>query len=282
MRFIKLIFLILFAAQGFCSEKLPLVALVSSEIRPYVMALEGMEEGGIHLDRIFYLERDKESFFSYLSYKKCRVVAVGSQALILTPPGRLFFYTMVLNPPRVDACGVSLFIDPLDKLKLLKKSFTNLEKVFIYYSSNSTLNPLSLKFFSSILGLKVQIKKVKSKKELLLDIQGLEGKGVFLFLPDPLYDSDVLIKKIVKDLLVKGIGSVGFNRFFMDIGALASFVFDYKEVGYFSAGILKRYLLFGICQRETPPFKLFIKEKIAKKLGFKVQKKLPREVELTR
>ncbi len=282
MRFIKTLFLILLIAQGLRAERLHIVALVSSEIRPYVMALEGMEKGGIHFDRIFYLERDKESFFSYLSSKRCKVVAIGSYALSLTPPERLLFYTMVLNPPRINACGVSLSIDPLDKLKLLKKSFVNLEKVFIYYSSNTTLKALSLRFFSSVIGLKLEIKRVKSKKELLLDIQRIKEKGVFLFLPDPLYDSDVLIKKMVKDLLVKGIGSVGFNRFFLRIGALASFVFDYREVGYFSAGVLKKYLFLGICQRKTPPFRLFINRKIAKRLGLEVRKKLPKEVELTR
>lgn len=282
MRLVRLILLVLFSVQGLCLNKLPLVALVSSEIRPYVMALEGMERGGVHFDRVFYLERDKEPFLSYLSAKKCRVVAVGSQALNLIPPERLFFYTMVLNPPDMKVCGVSLSIDPLDKLKLLEESFVNLRRVFIYYSSNATLSPLPLRFFSAVLGLSLQIKNVKSKKDLLLEIQRLEGRGIFLFLPDPLYDSDVFIKKVVKDLLVKGIGSVGFNRFFLDIGALASFVFDYREVGYFSAGILKRYLLFGICQRKTPPFKLFIKEKIVKSLGFGIKKKLPREVELIR
>ncbi len=259
------------------------IAVVSDEIRPYVLALEGFKEKGIKFKRVLYLgEYSEREVVSYLLSENATVVAIGSKALSLVLPlGKRVFYTMVLEPPKGEkACGMSLNIDPAEKIRILKRTLFIRGKIVIPFSVESFRGD-RLKAFYPLLGVKVHLFKASSKKELFSSLGDICRKGdIFLFLPDPLFDADVFVSRLLKKLIFMGVVPVGFNRFFIESGAAVSFVFDYKKVGEKSAVLFKEFFYFNICRKESPPFTLVVNKKVLNKLEVELKENLPSFVEV--
>ncbi len=79
-------------------------------------------------------------------------------------------------------------------------------------------------------------------------------------IPDQTVISESLIRYLVKNSIKQGVGVVGYNRFFLKQGAVASFVINYEQVGVQTARILVEMLAVKSCKSIPPGFELTIQQ----------------------
>ena len=259
-----------------------IAVIVSSQIRPYVMALEGLRSRFQQPLTIYYLNSNPELIRHHLTQKYYDLlIAIGPEASILAwatlNPDDKKMALMVLDPQKLladpEPCGVDLRIPIKDQIKLIKERLGDRKKIGILY------NPVENREWieqaqkqGSDLGVSVIPLPVHKRHEITKVLSSAyQNIDTLLFIPDSTVISMALLSHLVKDALLHGIAVVGYNHFFIEIGAVLAFNIDYEKVGILGAKLAKDILSGSQCGLSSPPFEVEWNEKawktITKYLG---------------
>ncbi|MBF0242143.1 MAG: hypothetical protein HQK64_06635 [Desulfamplus sp.] len=243
------------------AKNLPVAAIISREIRPFIEMVEGLEANlDLPVVRIF-MDQDSNPFSHDPLYNGTQierysfVVAVGPSALsyILKNSGldnhsniasqnpeltKKILYAMVLNPETIipngiNICGVSLNLFSEESFAKLTQIFPSVKRVGVLFDpeNNSSWFESAKKrgVFSHITTVPLHINEQADLKSL----NQQEGSEVdaLLFIPDKTVTSPTIISHIIKQSIAKKIPVIGYNSFFHKSGAALSFILDYKKIG---------------------------------------------------
>jgi hypothetical protein len=249
-----------------------IAVIVSSQIRPYVMALEGLRSSFQQPLTIYYLNSNPELIRHHLS-QKCYdlLIAIGPEASILAwstlnPDGKKIAL-MVLDPQKLladpEPCGVDLRIPIKEQMHLIKQRLGDKRKIGILYNpmENSEWVKLAQKEGTD-LGISVIPLPVHKRPEITKVLSSAyQNIDTLLFIPDSTVISMALLSHLAKDALLHGIAVVGYNHFFVEIGAVLAFNIDYEKVGILGGKLARDILSGSQCGLSTPPFEIEWNEK---------------------
>lgn len=217
------------------------------------------------------------------------MVAVGPRALnylVSHAWSGPLVYGMVLNPEAIlgrnnHACGVSLNLPYWGQLFAIHRTFPDIARLGILFDPAN--NQDWFKHAKSVAGLQgitlipllvresSDIAKVFKERDLGLD--------AIMFIPDRTVISRVMIEYVIKEALVRGVPTIGYNQFFHDSGALLSFIISYRAVGKRVAQQVENILGGRPCARLVPNYKVVVNVRVAKKLGLSWGNNLPKRLE---
>ena len=279
---LMLISLFLIVSVSFGGENdIRTAVLVSESIRPYVEASEGFSEAMPGKVTEFTIKRPKRTIPDDLLESKWDIiVAIGPHATSLLPsiPGDTpRVYTMVLNPQSVipedvPIAGVSLNIPARFQAKVITNALPDIRRVGVFYNPKYSSGLVDqLREAGRENGLVLAPIRVLSQKDIRNSLdERLESMDALLMIPDPTVISESIVVFLIKEALKKRVPVIGYNRFFLEKGALLSFVIDYKGVGRRTA-LLAKGILNGLESKSLPPpVSVEVNRKLAKKFGFEI------------
>jgi putative tryptophan/tyrosine transport system substrate-binding protein len=251
--------------------------IVSSQIRPYVMALEGLRSSLQQPLKIYYLNLNPELIRHNLSQERYDLlIAIGPEASVLAwstlNPDDKKIALMVLDQQKLledpEPCGVDLRIPIKEQIKLIKERLGDRRKIGILYNPAENREWVDkAQKHGSDLGVSVIPLPVHSRHEITKVLSSAYQKiDTLFFIPDSTVISMALLSHLVKDALLHGIAVVGYNHFFMEIGAVMAFNIDYEKVGILGAEMARDVLSGSECRLSPPPFELEWSEKVWKKI----------------
>ena len=275
--------------------------LVSSNIRPYMEAAEGIsvvlsERGGAKI-QVFSLDkfkgRSQDMLLQSLAGEKFDlVVAVGPEAVRFVreapvPAETRWLYSMILNPPGESgragtACGVPLDIPAQKQLEMIRQGLGGGKRLGLLYDP-----AYNAEFFMKAaaqapsFGLRMVPLRVSSKKDIPAVLrQNWDYIDALWLIPDQTVISESIVQYIIKDALLKNIPVIGYNRFFYESGAALAFVFDYEELGRQTGRLAADMLTGKACEKETPVFRLWLNLRVLSKLGIAVPERKSPSIEV--
>jgi putative tryptophan/tyrosine transport system substrate-binding protein len=298
---LSLVFLAAAALYGAEIRPPKVAVLVSSNIRPYIEAVEGMSvvlaESASAKVQVFSLEKFKGKSRDVLTQnltgeKFDLFVAVGPEAVRFASEEPVletmtWLYSMVLNPPKVfgqaeTACGVPLDIPAQRQLEMIAQGLTSIKRLGLLYDPryNSEFFTMAATEAPS-LDLKIVPLKVSSKKDIPVVLkQQWENIDALWLIPDQTVISESIVQYIIKDALFKKTPVIGYNRFFYESGAALAFVFDYEELGRQTGRLATTILMGKPCEKEPPVFRGWLNRRVIDKLGMTVPEKKAQFIEV--
>jgi putative ABC transport system substrate-binding protein len=275
--------------------------LVSSNIRPYMEAAEGIsvvlaERGGAKV-QVFSLDKftgkSQDILMQSLAGEKFDlVVAVGPEAVrfVREAPALAetrWLYSMILNPPGESgragtACGVPLDIPAQKQIEMIEQGLGGGKRLGLLYDPGYNAEFLMKAAAEApSLNLKIVPLKVSSKKDIPAVLKQNWGNIDALWLiPDQTVISESIVQYIIKDALFKKIPVIGYNRFFYESGAALAFVFDYEELGRQTGRLAANMLMGKACEKENPVFHTWLNLRVIDKLGMTVPEKKSPSIEV--
>ena len=247
--------------------KANIAVVVSSQIRPYIMALDGLRSSLKYPLTVYYLSSNPELVRHRLGQERYDlVIAIGPEASILTwsvlRPGDKKIALMVLDPQDLladpDPCGVDLRVPMKDQIRLIVNRFGDKRKIGIPY------NPVENKKWveqaqkaGADIGVRIIPLPIHKRREITKVLSSAyQYIDTLLFIPDSTVISEALLSHLAKDALLHGIAVVGYNHFFVEIGAVMAFSINYEEVGTLGAEVARKVLSGSRCRLFPPPFKV--------------------------
>lgn len=275
------------AERGDGSEEYHAAVVVSDKIRPYLAALEGIDEvlaenDGIDTD-LFFLTDFTEIQLPPLHETISRpaydlIVSIGPQAArffehsesrVNLPP---VIHTMMLNPEKIlgkDPCGVFLNIPITVQIETMARLLPSLRRIGILY--NPAQNGDFVQTATRVAArrdLAIVPLPISSTNDIADRLsENWEKIDALWFIPDRTVISESIIKYLIKEAFVHHVPTIGYNRFFAESGALLSFVIDYTEIGRQTGKLALTVLPGGLCLRQDPVFDIMVNENIGRKLG---------------
>jgi putative ABC transport system substrate-binding protein len=279
-------------SSGAAAEDGKAVALVSLKIKPYMQALEAMEEVLLAEARLelepFFLDddelQDRDRLTERLSERSniAVFIAVGPEAAHylwthLDSHGAEKVYTMVLNPGKIlpegtAAQGISLNIPTEIQVEIIREAFPEFGNVGLICNPEHNAEVLQDAIFSGARrGVTIVPLEAEDRKEIqhLLreNLRTLDGLWM---IPDRTVISESLVAYIIKAALKKGVPVIGFNRFFYEKGAALCFLFDYGDIGRQTGWLAIDVLRGGGRSGHTPVFSVWYNVKVLTALGIEV------------
>ncbi len=257
-------------AGAFSSSTVDVV--VSSEIRPYIEALNGLRDLLKRPMRVFYLKENHRLIARQLNEDPTApVVLIGPGAARFVEEGevdpRRSVVLMVLDPPPrvkgVELCGIDLRIPIETQLSAMARRLGRGSRIGVLYdrNENQALIARSQEVAREI-GLTILPLPVTSREEVRERLQSALGDldGLW-FVPDSTVISEAVVGWLIKEALLHGVAPVGYNHFFMEKGAVMSFTVDYAGVGRQGAMAVERLMKGQGCGMSPPPFRVEWNEK---------------------
>jgi len=240
---------------------------ISSKIRPYIEALDGLRSKTHRELRVVYLDENLELAKHYL--KKGGVeaaVAIGPEAAKLIysdefrVPIKMAVMTLDLKKllPGSDPCGIDLRVpisfqilqiaERLGREKNLAILYNPQENSDIIRQASNACRKAGLNFIPL---------PVNGPDEIIGNLTPHMDKiDVLLFIPDSTVISEKVVRHLTKEALLKGAAVAGYNHFFYETGALLAFTIDYRKVGAEAAVLLEEFLNGYKCRLLPPPVKI--------------------------
>ena len=242
--------------------------VVSSEIRPYMQALDGFRDGFSRPFDTFFLSANPEFVRHNLSKNDYRIiVSIGPEASQTvwdtTGNDTARLSLMVLDPQELlhekDPCSIDLRVPITAQLKTIKKELgTGLSCGILFNPSENASIVENAGRTAEETGIRLVPLPVKQRSEVIHTLAEAYGRiDVLLFIPDSTVTVEALVRYLIKEALLHGIAVVGYNTFFADMGAVMAFVVDYREVGRAGAELAGNMLENGgKCTRHPPPYQI--------------------------
>ncbi len=259
MKIKTLLFVILFfyfcgyAAGELTGKKCAII--VSNRYKPYMDVVQGLSKDKNIKYEILYLPDNPKKI--ELKLKKNDydfVVAVGVQSLDFVKKQQLeipVFYSLLVYPPdnSTDVCGVYLQPSPDKLADILHNEYPDVNNLIIPATSED-----SMKYIKKL----EQVWHWNKLNLMIIDLKGIkqlitkkyDKDWIFVFIPDELFSSDILIKEII-DLVGGRFKVVGYNPFFCAIGADICFENNYVKIGEQTYNLIDRYYKTGACVSES-------------------------------
>ncbi len=262
------ILLLLVSHTGFAfGDPVVTGVFVSSRIRPYIEALDGLKTTANVELIVVYLDENLELAKHYLKKGEIEAaVAIGPEAakLIYSPkfqvPIKMAIMTLDLKKllPGNDPCGIDLRVpisfqvyqiaQRLGQGKTLAILYNPKENSDIIHQAQDACNQVGLRFTPlSVSGSDEIMRKLRPE---------IDQIDILLFIPDSTVISEKIVRHLTKAALIKGIAVVGYNHFFFETGAVMAFTIDYKNVGIEGAKLLAKFLQGEKCRLLPPPVKV--------------------------
>lgn len=269
------------------------LVLISMKIKPYLEALEGIKTDLKEFPDItiesFFLEDVEASWrngFPFLkkNHQYRSIIAVGPEAALYLnsnppDPSIVKIFTMISNPaaiiPQQDAsfCGIFLSVDAKEQVPWIAKSLPDVKTLGILYNPRHNQDYVATaQAGGTAAGIRIEPLRVESRDEvpelLRKNWHRLDG---LLMIPDPTVISASLIKYIIKDGISNSVPVIGYNRFFIQNGALMAFVYNYEQIGRETA-LMLREVLFGkrVCRSNPAAFSVVINQRMARQFNISV------------
>jgi putative ABC transport system substrate-binding protein len=266
------------------------LVLISMKIKPYLEALEGIKTYLTAFPEItiesFFLEDVEASWRNGFPFLKGNhpyrsIIAVGPEAALYlnsNPPDEpiVKVFTMISNPAAIipqqesSFCGISLSVDAKEQIPWIAKSLPDVKTLGILYNPEHNRDYVAAaQAGGAAAGIRIEPLRVDSRDEvpdlLRKNWHRLDG---LLLIPDPTVISASLIKYIIKDGISNRVPVIGYNRFFIQNGALMAFVYDYEQIGKETA-LMLREILFEkkVCRSNPAAFTVVINQRIARQFN---------------
>ncbi|MFV9645255.1 MAG: ABC transporter substrate-binding protein [Desulfobacterales bacterium] len=276
------------------------VVLVSLNIRPYLEALEALEETILRNPdvrmEVFFLDnyegKRRKKLLKRISGDDENIfIAIGPEAARFVWTEPLFdrchrIFTMVLNPEKVipplqQPCGISLNIPVETQVRIFKKALPLMKSIGLLYNAeyNATFSKEAMQAASEM-GLKIIPLEVSLRKEIpnILSRHWSVIDGLWM-IPDHTIIAESLVRHIIKESISHGVPVIGFNRFFYESGAALCYILDYDEIGKQTGRLLMDLLGSEFCGKEPPFFKVWYNHKVLNRLGLHYISVYPDDVE---
>lgn len=265
------------------------VVLISMKIKPYLEAVEGIKsyfKDNDEIDlRFLNLETARQEWGDPPLIPKGRDeryagIAIGPEAVLYLKKvsldkAFLKLYTMVLDPESLLSVedrfsGIFLSIDPEVQIRKIQANLPMVKHLGIIYDPryNSGYVEKALDISSQV-GLSLHALKVGDKSQVPGVLRkNWEHIDALLMIPDYTVISSSLVKFIIKDGLTNSVPVIGYNRFFIQSGALMAFEYDYEKIGRDTAKLAQKALSNPGTLRSVPAtFKMHVNQNIADQLG---------------
>lgn len=272
---------------------------VSKNIRPYVEAVDGLREQleasvdanieVIMLDRYSQKARGDLAAQFDGDNSLSLAVAVGPEAAAFvweTFQGAAIpkVYSIILNPEKVidgfeSAPGISLNLSPSDQLRVIRQGLPNVKRIGIFYDpvyNGEFYAQASAAAFELDVDLVPMV--VSSRKDIPFLLEECwDSIDCVWLIPDRTVISESIAQYIIKQAVLKKVPVVGYNQFFYDSGAAMAFVFDYKDLGRQTAGLIVDVLQQGNYESRAPVFNVWLNETVLERLSIEISQpiKLP-------
>ncbi len=263
-----------------------ILIVISQKIKPYIDALNGIElflkSTGVSYE-VFYLDGPENPDLLSQEPSPARLytlsVAIGPEAAVFlwerTSENPFpVLYTMILHPEKLsDApkklCGIPLSIPARIQITDIAHILPSLKRIGLLYDPayNHHFYEESSKYALS-LGVEIVPLKVSSKKEIpgALQKKWPHIDGLWL-IPDRTVISESVVQYLIKEMLLKKIPVIGYNRFFYESGAAFNFIFDYEKLGRQTAAFAVDLLSGGPCGQKEPEYQVWLNQKALTKIG---------------
>jgi len=247
----------------YSAQERTIAVLISSEIAPYVAAVNGLETTLTNVQtQRFFLDKNKVPYsLSGLSAtlepeQYAALIAIGPDALryllkVKDPPPISF--GMILNPQYLFEghsflpCGVSLNLPVHAQFVALLDYLPRLKRLGILFDpDNNQLWYDNAAVTASQLGIELVPLEVKTGAGQISIVSDIRQVDAIFFIPDSSIISQVVIQYIIKQAFISEIPVVGYNKFFFDSGAALSFIIDYEQIGRQLAELVEKRLETGI------------------------------------
>jgi putative ABC transport system substrate-binding protein len=249
------------------ADEAAIAVVVSSEIRPYLAALEGIRSGLSQSLEIYYVNTNPELVRHRLAHSDFEIViAIGPEAskLVWSAEDGMGkrMTLMVLDPQKVlddpGLCGIDLRIPMKEQISLTRKRLGAGRNIGILYNPQENQEWVGLAMTAgSELGMKITPLQVNTKQGATKALAAAYGSiDTLLFIPDSTVISETLVSHLIKEALLHGIAAVGYNHFFVEAGAVMSFNIQYDQVGMTGAKLAQAILASSGCGLSPPPFEI--------------------------
>ncbi len=250
------------------------VIILSSGILPYKETLEGIQ--GVFSNKGLLTLFSNLTIYDYHSNPRLAehmimskenefIVTIGPEAAIAASklshlPLYRRLYLMVLDLPALidekGACGIDLRIPPKIQLKEISSRLKGIKSIGVMF--NHKENHEIIKRFqeaSSQYNINIRpipVSRPRDCPELLR--KNKDKIDAVLFIPDSVVSKETLLQYLIKEAILLGISPIGYNKFFMDSGAVMSFIINYQEIGRVGAQLLKKGMQYKRCEFIPPPY----------------------------
>ncbi|MEZ0328939.1 MAG: hypothetical protein ABWK15_05190 [Dissulfuribacterales bacterium] len=242
-------------------------AVLSSEIRPYMQAMEGLRSAFPFYIPTFSMANPELAAKMLHENDYDRVVAVGSNAARLALQNvsdkKKVVVLMILDIREnfgEGLCGVDMRVPIEEELRGISEQLgVNLRIAVLFSTEENAMRVMNAEQAAKKLGVRLTAWRVAERADALNRLNSEAGTvDCLLFLPDPIFDSETFISHLVKTALLKGVAPVGYNRFFVETGAALSFNLDYAGIGRQGSAFLNDLSMCGIL---TPAFQVEVNGK---------------------
>ena len=248
---------------------------LSYKLRPYQDVVKGIKNK-FHAVNVFSVEEVKEDN-PYALDSCIYKVAVGLKAVRYLssykhPEDIYDFFVLVLYPWLFEGelssfyCGIYLEFDPRECIEAIISHARWVKSVAVVYSDERLIPYIeSIKEEASKRGFNPKLVRISTGRDFRLLLKHLKGVDAVVFVPDPIFSTDSVIRAAVTTLVSNGKLVIGYNRYFLEVGAGIAIVTDYTLTGE------KLYDLVtsarkGQCHSFAAVHKVLVNENVLKKL----------------
>ena len=275
-------------AWGKNADAAHVAVIVSLKIRPYLDALQGMEEqfadtSGVQLG-VHFLDPDADADNRRLTarIKETNIglaVAIGPEAmhyLWMEFPSRDVkkIFAMVLDPEKVVPqatahCGIPLNIPAAKQILEFREKLPTLKRIgLLYHPANNQPFADAAAAAAAVNGLDMVHLKVGNLNDMpsILNNHWRTIQALWM-IPDRAVISESLIPYVVKAAIANDVAVIGYNRFFTESGAALALVRNYHAIGQQAATMAVTLLAAQPCQMEVPTYEVLLNIRVLDAVG---------------
>jgi putative tryptophan/tyrosine transport system substrate-binding protein len=264
--YIKVLFFLYLFSPAFptAAAEEEVAVIISSQIKPFVQALEGFRRGFPQPVTISYVDSNPVLIRHNLAKEQyALIVAIGPEAAKIAWSSAANdipkIVLMVLDPHELlgsnnPLCGVHLRVPASEQLRLLSERMGPGRKVGIIYNPRENQKWMTDAGNSAMeAGLTLVPLEVSRRQDIEKVLSAaLEKIDTLLFIPDSTVISETMVRHIIKKCLLSKIAVAGYNNFFIEAGAVMAITINYQDVGILGAKLAENILTEG-CSELLPP-----------------------------
>lgn len=245
---------------------------LSSKIRPYIQALNGIEQTLNYDFQVFDLSTNFSLAKHYSEKGNFEAaIAIGPEATKLlfnnsAIPIKISIMTLDIEKllQRKNVCGIDLRVPIEDQLKIIKSYLGSAINIAILYNSQENQEIIEkAQRASNTLNLHLIPIEIKKTTEIMTKLTPILSKiDLILFIPDSIVVSEKIVAHIAKKALLAGVAISGYNSFFYEVGGLICFVVDYEKIGEEAVKLLNSALKNNKCSIHPPNVKILWNNKV--------------------
>ncbi len=270
-------------AAGQDTDQIRVAAVVSLKIRPYLQALESVQEQMRMAKRtrldVIYLEEHAAGDQARLAEKLegmhyTAMLAIGPEAMKFNwnafpgkHPAKTF--CMVLNPESLVpagrvGCGVPLNIPVYEQLYTFTSYLPDLKRIGLIYNPEHNAGfARQADLSAQYLGVSLVHLAVDKRSDILPVLQSSwRDIDALWMIPDRTVISKSLILYIIKHGIANNVAVLGYNRFFTESGAAMALVRNYKAIGRQAAEMTIRVSDGGACPTVIPGYDVVLNKEV--------------------